>query len=68
MEQDYKVAVATNIAKTWRDKYGYVPASEMPEIVAKWEMFKRYGRDITKDESPEPVFIQRIEQKFGEWI
>jgi len=51
MEQDYKTAVATDIASTWREKYGYIPASEQPEIKAKHDMFKQYGRDITKDET-----------------
>jgi hypothetical protein len=51
MEQDYKTAVATDIEKSWREKYGYVPASEQPEIKAKHEMFKIHGRDITKGEA-----------------
>ena len=50
METEFTSAVATDIEKTWREKYGYVPASELPEIKAKHDMFKRYGRDITKDE------------------
>lgn len=50
MEQDYTIAAATDIARTWREKYGYVPASEQPEIAAKHAMFKQHGRDITKDE------------------
>ena len=49
MEKEYTIAAATDIAKSWRDKYGYVPASEQPEIKAKHDMFKQYGRDITKD-------------------
>lgn len=48
--KDYTPAAATNIEKMWREKYGYVPASELPEIKAKHEMYKRYGRDITKNE------------------
>lgn len=48
--KDYIPASATDIEKMWRNKYNYVPAREMPEIVAKWEMFKKHGRDITKDE------------------
>jgi hypothetical protein len=48
--KDYTTAVATNIEKMWREKYGYVPASELPEIKAKHDMYKRYGRDTTKDE------------------
>jgi hypothetical protein len=47
--QDYTTAAATNIEKAWREKYGYVPASELPEIAAKHAMFKQHGRDITKD-------------------
>jgi hypothetical protein len=48
--QDYTTAAATNIEKMWREKYAYVPASELPEIAAKHAMFKQHGRDITKDE------------------
>ena len=51
MDKKYTTAAATNIEKHWREKYGYVPASELPEIRAKHEMFKKYGRDITKDEA-----------------
>ena len=47
--QDYTPAASTNIEKAWREKYGYVPAAEQPEIKEKHEMYKRYGRDITKD-------------------
>jgi hypothetical protein len=47
--QDYTPAASTNIEKMWREKYGYVPASEQPAIAAKHAMFKQYGRDITKD-------------------
>ena len=48
--KDYTPAAATNIEKMWREKYAYVPASELPEIKAKHDMYKRYGRDTTKDE------------------
>ena len=50
MDKKYTTAAATNIERSWREKYGYVPASEQPEIKAKHEMFKRYGRDVTNDE------------------
>jgi len=50
MNEEYTTAAATNIERSWREKYGYVPASELPEIKGKHEMFKKYGRDITKDE------------------
>ncbi len=50
MDKEYTTAAATNIEKAWREKYGYVPASEQPAIAAKHAMFKQYGRDITKDE------------------
>lgn len=50
MDKEYTTAAATNIAKAWADKYGYVPASEQPEIAAKHKMFQRYGRDITRVE------------------
>jgi hypothetical protein len=50
MNKDYTTAAATNIEKSWREKYDYVPASEQPDIKAKHDMFKQYGRDITKDE------------------
>jgi len=50
MNQEYTTAAATNIEKRWVDLYKYVRASEQPEIKAKHDMFKRYGRDITKDE------------------
>jgi hypothetical protein len=49
MDQDYTPAAATNIEKAWREKLAYVPASELPEIKAKHEMYKRYGRDTSKD-------------------
>lgn len=49
--KDYTPAAATNIEKTFRKFFpDYVPASEQPDIKAKHDMFKRYGRDITKDE------------------
>lgn len=48
--KEYTTSSATNIEKMWREKYAYIPASELPEIKAKHEMFKRYGRDTTKDE------------------
>jgi len=50
MDKDYTPAAATNIEKMWREKYAYIPASEIPEIAAKHLMFKTHGRDITKDE------------------
>ena len=49
MNQEYVPASATDIERSWREKYGYVPASEQPEIAARHAMFKQYGRDITKD-------------------
>lgn len=49
-QKQYVPAAATDIEKTLRERCGYIPAREMPEIVAKWEMFKQHGRDITKDE------------------
>lgn len=48
MNKPYTTAAATDIARTWREKYAYVPASELPEIIAKHTMFKRHGYDITK--------------------
>lgn len=48
MDKPYTTAAATDIARTWREKYAYVPASELPEIIAKHTMFKRYGYDVTK--------------------
>lgn len=53
MNKVYTPAAATNIEQMFRDKYNYVPAREMPEIVAKWDMFKKHGRDITKDDKHE---------------
>jgi hypothetical protein len=50
MNKDYTPAAATNVEKSWREKLDYVPASELPEIKAKHDMYKRYGRDISKDE------------------
>lgn len=50
MNKNYVPAAATNIEKVWREKYGYIPASEQPEIKAKHDMYKRYGRDTSKDE------------------
>jgi hypothetical protein len=52
MNEHYDPSVATDIARSWREKYGYVPASEQPEIAAKHAMYKQYGRDITKDNNP----------------
>jgi hypothetical protein len=49
MNQEYVPASATDIARAWREKYGYVPASEQPEIAARHQMYKQHGRDITKD-------------------
>ena len=49
MNQEYVPASATDIEKMWREKYGYVPASEQPEIAARHQMYKQHGRDITKD-------------------
>ena len=37
------------IANIKREKYSYVPASELPEIKAKHEMYKQFGRDTSKD-------------------
>jgi hypothetical protein len=54
MDQDYNTAVATDIEKAWREKLNYVPASEMPEIKAKHEMYKRFGRDTSKDSNGQP--------------
>jgi hypothetical protein len=51
MNKDYTPAASTNIEKAWREKYGYVPASEQPAIAAKQAMFKQYGRDISKEAS-----------------
>ena len=39
-EKEYVRAVSTDIVKTWRDKYNYVPASELPEIKAKHEYYR----------------------------
>jgi hypothetical protein len=49
MNQEYVPASATDIARAWREKYGYVPASEQPDIADKHQMYKQHGRDITKD-------------------
>jgi hypothetical protein len=51
IDKAYTIAVATNIARTWAEKYGYVPASEQPEIATKHKMFQRYGYDITRVEN-----------------
>jgi hypothetical protein len=48
MDKPYVTAAATDIAKRWRDEYNYVPASEVPEIKAKHDMFRTYGFDINK--------------------
>lgn len=50
IDKPYTTAAATNIARTWAEKYGYIPASEQPDIAAKHKMFRRYGYDITKVE------------------
>lgn len=50
-QKEYTPAAATDIEKTFRKIFSdYVPASQQPEIKAKHDMFKQYGRDITKDE------------------
>jgi hypothetical protein len=54
MDQDYTPAAATNIEKAWREKLNYIPASEQPEIKARHEMYKRYGRDTSKDDNGQP--------------
>ena len=54
MDQDYTPAAATNIEKAWREKLAYIPASELPEIKAKHEMYKRFGRDNSKDSNGQP--------------
>ena len=46
----YTPSNQTNIEKRWREEYGYVPASEDPEIAAKHAMYKTHGYDITKGE------------------
>jgi hypothetical protein len=50
MNKEYTPAASTNVEKGWVEKHGYVRASEQPDIKAKHDMFKQYGRDITKDE------------------
>ena len=40
MQTTYIPAAATNIEKMWRERYGYIPASEMPEIQKKWADFR----------------------------
>lgn len=51
MFKEYTTAAATDIVKTYKRVCGeYIPASEQPDIKAKHDMFKQYGRDITKDE------------------
>lgn len=39
-EKDYVRAVSTDIVKTFREKFNWVPASELPEIKAKHEYYK----------------------------
>lgn len=38
--KEYVRAVATDIEKTFREKFNWVPASELPEIKAKHEYYK----------------------------
>jgi hypothetical protein len=54
MNQIYTPAAATNIEKAWREKLGYIPASELPDIKAKHEMYKHFGRDTSKDNNGQP--------------
>jgi hypothetical protein len=50
-QKEYTTAAATDIEKTFRKVFGeYTPASQQSEIKTKHDMFKLYGRDITKDE------------------
>ena len=39
-EKEYVRAVSTDIVKTFREKFNWIPASELPEIKAKHEYFK----------------------------
>ena len=54
MDHIYTPAAATNIEKNWREKLNYIPASEQSEIKAKHEMYKRFGRDTSKDSNGQP--------------
>jgi hypothetical protein len=39
-DQPVWTPAGADITIRWREKYGYVPASELPEIKAKHEYFK----------------------------
>jgi hypothetical protein len=54
MDHIYTPSNATNIEKGWRERLGYIPASEQPEIKAKHEMYKHFGRDNSKDNNGQP--------------
>jgi hypothetical protein len=54
MDHIYIPSNATDIEKGWREKLDYVRASEQPDIKAKHEMYKRYGRDTSKDDNGQP--------------
>lgn len=52
MQTTYIPAAATNIEKMWRERYGYIPASEMPEIQKKWADFRA---EILIEKNPRPA-------------
>ncbi len=54
MDHIYTPSNATDIEKGWREKLDYVRASEQPDIKAKHEMYKRFGRDTSKDDNGQP--------------
>jgi hypothetical protein len=54
MDQIYTPSNNTDIEKGWREKLDYVRASEQPDIKAKHEMYKRFGRDTSKDDNGQP--------------
>ena len=49
MDHIYTPSNNTDIEKGWREKLDYVRASEQPDIKAKHQMYKQFGRDTSKD-------------------
>jgi len=47
----YVPAIATNLLQGWREKFNYVPASELAEIKAKHQFYRSLGKDNEKDKA-----------------
>lgn len=52
MNEPYRTAAQTDIVAAWKEKYGYVHASEQPATRAKHQMYLMYGRDTGSTPTP----------------